>query len=86
MKTAEQLFKDNDASGQACEYGYNTEVVSLSLAISLAKQYAVEVTEQTLIDLANSQLIKKTTDDDWLNDCDLEELKQAILNTEIKTP
>lgn len=40
MKTIGEIFKDHNASGMACEYGYSVEVVSIDLAIKIAKEYA----------------------------------------------
>lgn len=85
MKTIEEIFKDHNASGMACEYGYSVEVVGLDLAIKIAKEYAKQVAEQALKD-AELRVLHYIDNNISAYHIGGELASELINTTEVKTP
>lgn len=72
MTEIEEIFKDK--SGLASEYGYNVEVIELSNAIELAKQYAKHKLDEA---------ISKVGSDGKIDIHDLIDIKNNLIDIKI---
>lgn len=87
MKTAEELFKNENLYGDACQFSHDTEVISVYHAIRIAKVYARQCAKNALKEAANNKyaFANCTTMDKDGNTTGIID-RFGIMSIEIETP